>query len=361
MGSAASKVCVAHVTFGLDVGGLEKLLVEFARHVDRDRFALEFISLGGRGRLAGDVEACGWPVSALEEAQGLRPGLVVKLVRLLRARRFDVVHTHDNRPLVYGGLAARVAGVPRLIHSRHGRSFGTSGREIALVGLVSRLTDRIVCVSEDATQLSARQGIAPSKLCTIWNGIDLERFAAGEPNPHGPAAIVARLSPEKDIATLLRAWSLVVREIPSARLVIAGDGPCRHDLESLARELSLTDQVEFKGEVHDVAGLLGDARLFVLSSISEGVSLTLLEAMARGLPVVATRVGGNTEVVVDGETGVLVPPSEPESLAQALLHLFGDADESRRMGLAGRRRVEEHFDVRKMVAAYERLYCEDAR
>ncbi len=348
---------VAHVTLGLDVGGQEKLLVEFARCADRRRFDLHFVSLGGRGALAGDLEAWGWPVEALGEPSGFRPGLVLRLARLFRARRIDVVHTHDERPHIYGAFAARLAGVRRLIHTRHhGMAFRLTPRQAGLVRLAARLTDRFVCVSADSARQAVRHGVSPRTVRVLWNGIDLTQF---EPPVHrggGPVVTVARLSPEKDIDTLLKAAALAAAEDAAFRLEIAGDGPCMADLRRTAAELGLNGCVTFHGQVRDVPALLARAGLFVLSSRTEGVSLTLLEAMASGLAVVATRVGGNPEVVADGETGLLVPPGDPAALAAAILHLRRQAWERRRMEQAGRSRVERCFDVRRMTAEYERLY-----
>jgi sugar transferase (PEP-CTERM/EpsH1 system associated) len=347
---------VVHVTFGLDVGGLEKLLVEFARAADRDAFALHFVSLGHRGAVADEIEAAGWPVTALGVPTGLRPGLALRLARLLRRLRADVVHTHDDRPHLYGTLAARLAGVRRVIHTRHGQGIHQSRRQAALVNLAAGRVHRFVCVSHDSARLAVRQGVPARKVTVVWNGIDLGRFAPAGPRPGGPAVIVARLSPEKDHATLLRAAARVVRTDPSFRLEVAGDGPCREDLHRLAGELGLAGCVRFLGAVRDVPALLARAGLFVLSSVSEGVSLTLLEAMAAGLPVVATRVGGNPEVVADGTTGLLVPATDADALAGALRVLWRDPETARSLGAAGRLRAEHHFDVRAMVAAYERLY-----
>jgi glycosyltransferase involved in cell wall biosynthesis len=167
---------------------------------------------------------------------------------------------------------------------------------------------------------------------------------------------VARLSPEKDIATLLRAARLVADAHPDFRLEIAGAGPCDADLRRLADELNLRGHVQFLGEVGDVPALLARARLFVLPSQSEGISLTVLEAMATGLPVVTTLVGGNPEVVLGDTTGTLVPAADPPALADAIIRLLADPDRAQLMGRAARRRVEANFDVRAMVARYEALY-----
>jgi sugar transferase (PEP-CTERM/EpsH1 system associated) len=348
---------IAHVTRALDVGGQEKLLIEFARRADRTRHALTFIALAGRGTLADTLESLGARVLALDEPPGLRPRLMARLWRLFRRERFDVVHTHDDRPLIYAGPAAWLARVPRRIHTHHhGALVSVTRRQRLLVRWAARCVNPFVCVSHDAARYAAAEGIAAHRLRVLWNGIDLERFPCQGPRPGGPALVVARLSPEKDIQTLLHAMRQVVDVLPWLRLVIAGDGPCREDLVRLTAELRLAAQVRFLGEVRDVPALLGRASLFVLPSQTEGISLTILEAMASGLPVVATKVGGNPEVVDDGRTGVLVPPCDSVALARGILRVAGNPDEAQLLGRSGRRRVETHFDIRAMVARYEAIY-----
>ena len=183
---------VAHVTLGLDVGGQEKLLVEFARCADRRRFDLHFVSLGGRGVLADDLEAWGWPVEALGEPSGFRPGLAPRLAWLFRERRIDVVHTHDERPHIYGAFAARLAGVRRLVHTRHhGMAFRLTPRQAGLVRLAARLTDRFVCVSADSARQAVRQGVSPRTVRVLWNGIDLTRFEPPRPS-RGTGPVITR-------------------------------------------------------------------------------------------------------------------------------------------------------------------------
>ncbi|MGO9273317.1 MAG: glycosyltransferase [Terriglobia bacterium] len=352
---------IVHVTFGLDVGGQEKLLVELARHADRDRFALTFVSLGHRGALADDLEACGAAVVALGQPSGLKLGLFFRLFRLFHYGRPRVVHTHDQRSLFYAALPARLAGVPCVVHTRHGRDVNATPRQEARVRYLSKLVERFVCVSDEVAALSRRQGISGLKLCTILNGIDIGRFALSGPCPRGPVVTVARLSPEKDVANLVRATALAAHEEADLRVEVAGDGPCLEALKRLVVELGIAERVTFLGEVRDVPAVLARARLFVLPSRSEGIPLTVLEAMARGLPVVATRVGGLPEVVVEGKTGHLVPPADPAALAAAILTVWRDPGGGQAMGKAGRQRSEERFDVRRMVADYETLYLEGGK
>ena len=352
---------VAHVVNQLDVGGMEKLLVEFARHADRDRFDLHFVSLAGRGAVAGEIEGFGWPVTALGVGPGLHPWLVVRLARLFGRLRADVVHTHNTRPLLYAGPAARLARVGRVVHTRHGQRFGAARRETAAFRLASLTADRVVCVSHDSARIARAEGIAPRRIRVVWNGIDLGRFRPADPGGDGPAVAVGRLSPEKDFPTLVRAAALAAREDPTFRLEVAGEGAVAEDLRRLAGELKPAGVVRLLGQVRDIPALLARGSIFTLASLTEGVSLTLLEAMASGLPVVATRVGGNPEVVAEGQTGLLVPPADPAALAAALLTLWRDPPLRRALGRAGRARVEAHFDVARMVAAYEGLYAEGGR
>jgi sugar transferase (PEP-CTERM/EpsH1 system associated) len=358
---------VIHVAQNLDMGGLERLLVQFARRIDRTRFDLHFVLLGEAGLLADEVRAAGWPVTALHQGEGFRPLLYARLAWLFVREQAEVVHTHDERPLIYAAPAARLARVRRVIHTRHrGADPELNPRQAALLRFASARVDAFVCVSAAAAEASRKLGVPGKSVRVLLNGIDLETFRPAGADQSitsdyaatGPTVIVARLTPEKDLATLLEAVALVVRRVPTFRLLIAGDGPCRADLEAQAARLGLAEHVVFLGIVRDIPPLLAGARLFVLSSRSEGISLTLLEAMASGLPIVATRVGGNPEVVADGVTGLLVPSGNPAALAKTIVALYLEPRLAAEMGRAGRERVEEHFDLARMIRAYEKLYSE---
>jgi glycosyltransferase involved in cell wall biosynthesis len=296
-------------------------------------------------------------VVALEGSPGFRPRTILRLARLFRAHAFDVIHTHDDKPLLYGAPAAKLARVPRLIHTHHhGHLDHMTPRQRHLVAWIGRLPNVFVCVSKNGVRHLQETGLPAERITTIWNGIDLEKYPYSGPQATGPAVTVARLSAEKDIANLLRGTALVVASVPDFRLEIAGAGLLRKELEQLSASLNLEAHVRFLGEIGDIPGLLGRARFFVLPSQTEGISLTILEAMARGLPVLATDVGGNPEVIQSGGTGLLVPAKDPPALADAMQRLWNDPLEGASLGQAGRRRVEEHFDVRRMIAQYERLY-----
>jgi glycosyltransferase involved in cell wall biosynthesis len=257
-------------------------------------------------------------------------------------------------------MAAWISGRPGVVHTKHGRNYPKDKKKVFGNRLASWLSDKIVAVSGDAAEVARHVEKVPDrKIEIIWNGIDVERFFAVEVRPSisQRAIHVARLIyPTKDQVTLLHAVRRVVDAEPGFSLDIVGDGPYRAELEALCDELKLRRHVRFLGQRDDVHALMSQADMFVLSSITEGLSITLLEAMATGLPIVATRVGGNPEVVADGETGLLVPPRSPDALAEAILRLVRDPQSARRMGAAARQRAELSFDIRRVVARYEELY-----
>ncbi len=347
---------IAHVTRSLDVGGQEKLLVEFARHADHARHALTFVSLTGRGRLADSLEALGGRVIALDERPGVRPGMVWRLRRLFRRERFDVVHTHDDKPLLYAAPAAWLARVPCRIHTQHhGDLPQITWRQRLLMRWAARHVNPFVCVSHDGVRYAAAQGIAAARLRVFWNGIDLERFAFHGPQPGGPAVLVARLCREKDVQNLLHAVRQVVDVLPAFRLDIAGDGPCREELVRLARAAAgrarplpgrgprragaagssepVRPAVVDRGHLADAAGSDG-------AGLTRGHDERRRQPRGRGAwpnrrAGVAVRFGG---------------------AARGILRVAGNPDEAELFGRAGRRRVEAHFDVHHMIAQYEALY-----
>lgn len=366
------KVC--HLSMTLKTGGLERLLVDFARFHDPEHFDLCFIALDELGAPADDIRDLGFEVTSVDLLkQGKYHGFRT-LCQRLSSRQIDILHTHNTYPGFYGSLAARLVRVPVVINSQHGRGCGPAVRahqadptsrnspgwkSLWQFRIANQLTDRIVGVSEDATRICRGQDLPrASKMQCIWNGIDLDRFRFSGPADELSAISVGRLSPEKDYATLLRAVARVVKQVPDFRLKLVGDGSERPALETLAGELGIEDHVQFLGEQQDVPDLLRTAGFFISSSTTEGISLTLLEAMAVGLPIVTTHVGGNPEIVIEGETGRLVPPSDPEALAERILRMLEDRDRWPEMSHSARERVEEHFNVRTMIRQYETLYDE---
>ena len=350
---------ICHVSMTLLTGGLERLLVEFGRCHDAQRFDLRFVSLAQLGPPAEELRRMGFSVESVDLPGRGKLAALRSLRSRLQQDRVDIVHTHNTYAHFYGAVAASWAGVRHVINSQHGRGCGPRTKDRLLFRLANLKTSRVVGVSEDAAALCRGEDPwAASKTKVIWNGIDTSRFVFRGPAAAPIAISVARLSPEKDFPTLLHAVALVVREVPDFKLMMIGNGAERSKLEALTHTLGIGPNVEFLGERADVPELLAKAGFFVSSSKSEGISLTILEAMAVGLPVVTTRVGGNPEIVLEGQTGHLVPDQNPAALAAAMLQMLAQRDAWPAMGQLGRQRVEQQFEIRTMVRQYEELYTE---
>jgi glycosyltransferase involved in cell wall biosynthesis len=329
-----------------------------------DRFEVT-LAAHGRGPLRGPAEAAGVPYIELEHLRrAIHPwqdtrGLV-ELVRLCRRLRPDIVHVHSSKVGVLGRLAAWLAGVPVRVYTVHGWSFaaydGVAGRVyLWLERLMRPLTTAVVCVSE-ATR---RQGIAAracddARTVVIHNAVEVGSIGARVESAGTPRIVsIGRLAFPKDFVTLLAALARVDADY---RVSLLGDGPDASEVAATVKARGLSNRVELLGAQGTVAQLLARSDVFVLSSRSEGFPVSILEAMAAGLPVVATDVGGVAEAVVDGETGILVPAANPQAFAGALERLLADVELRRRLGAAGRARALRLFDTPRYRAAQLDLY-----
>lgn len=372
------KARVAHVVLSLGIGGLERVVEQLVERVDRSRFEPMVIALESAGTRGVSLAQKGVELCVLGPHAPLAPRAIVTLSRLIEREGIDLVHTHNPGPHVHGALAVALArGAserrPRLVHTKHGRNHPDDTRLVLACRMATALSDRIVAVSDDARRVAIEvERPSPHRLVMIPNGVDTDAVRPRDRRPSRRAlsvpegvfhvGCVARLSAEKDHATLLEAFQKVRERRPDARLSLVGEGPMRPSLEVLAGKLGLEGAVTFLGHRDDVAEILPSFDVFALASRTEGMSLTLLEAAAAGVPVVATRVGGNPEVVREGETGLLVPAGEPARLADALLALAGKDEADRvAMGARGRDLVAMRHGAHRMIAAYEALYAETLR
>lgn len=367
---------VAHVVLGLNVGGLERVVLRLLERTRRDLFSPVIVALEAPGELAAELDRLDVPLVMIPRRRGggLDPGLAVRLAAWLRDEGVALVHTHNPGPHLYGAFAAalvRAGGCswPRVVHTKHGRNFPRASRKVLANRLASAFTDRVVAVSADARAVVIEiERVDPARVITILNGVDTEEYRpGGDPGaararlgapPCGyHVGCVARLSAEKDHATLLAAFARLRSRRAGAHLTLVGDGPLRQDLEREAARLGVAGAVTFAGTRPDVAALLPAFDVFALASRSEGISLTLIEAAAVGIPLVATRVGGNAEILGEGEAGLLVPPGEPDALAAALEAVAARPDRAE-LGRRGRARVVARFGADSMARAYGELYEE---
>ncbi|MEZ5065337.1 MAG: glycosyltransferase [bacterium] len=361
---------VAHVLHSLVVAGAEVLVHQLVRRLESE-FEFSVLLLDEIGPLGEDLRSRGIPVDVLGRRPGVDLALGVRLGRALRARKVQLVHAHQYTPWFYGGLGA-VAGFgrPRVLFTEHGRHYPDVRRpkRVLFNRALTPVTDGLVAVSGFIRDcLRDNEGLPESRIRVLYNGIDPARFetvpdraalrAEQGVGPDDPVVgIAARFAPVKDHATLFRAFAHVRSELPSAKLVLAGDGPLREELEALADQLAIRDCVRFLGVRRDVPALLHTWDVFSLSSLSEGTSVTLLEAMASGLPCVTTAVGGNPEIVEENVTGLLAPRGDHQALGRALCDVLGERERARVMGEAGRQRVRRLFTFDQMVEGYANLY-----
>lgn len=366
---------IVHVIHRLDVGGMENGLVNLINHMPAEKYRHAIVSLTESTSFRDRIRRDDVEFFSLHKKPGQDFGLYVRLWRLLRRLRPAIVHTR-NLAAVEAVVPAALAGVPRRVHGEHGRDLqdvdGTKRRYQLLRRVIAPLVHRFIALSgELASYLLDSVGVAPAKITCIVNGVDTGKFAPVEgtrsslPEESGidvsdaiVIGTVTRMQTVKDPLTLVRAFVRLVNQglARPVKLVMVGDGPLLAEVADELRAAGVERHVWLAGSRDDVAELLRSVDVFALSSRVEGISNTVLEAMASGLPVVATRVGGNDEIVEDGKTGCLVPSRSPEALATALAHYVRHPELIREHGRAGRRRAEQRFDINGMVARYTEVY-----
>lgn len=366
---ALAQIPVAHLVLSLEVGGLEMLVARMSLHMRSRGYRPSVICLDSKGALASRLEAEGIDVHCLQRRPGMLDAAALRrLVRMLRQRAVRVLHTHNLEAHLYGNLAGWLAGVKHRIHTQHGIPEGFRGRRRLAARLCGRLSERVTAVSDEVNRFMTDSGwFAAERVQTVLNGIDIESFAPDRLcrervratlgiAADAPVFInVARLAPVKDQATLVSAFSQVVAARPDAVLLIAGGGVLEAELHRQIADAGLGDHVRMLGEVAEVRELLAASDFFVLTSLSEGISVSLLEAMAGGLIPVATAVGGNVQIICDQENGYLVAPGDRDGIGRRLLAL-ATGPRPQALASAARRTVMEDFSMERMIEAYDRLY-----
>jgi sugar transferase (PEP-CTERM/EpsH1 system associated) len=366
---------IAHVVYRFDVGGLENGVVNLINQLPRESYRHAVVALTEVTDFSGRVRRDDVRFVALNKRPGHGFRLFPRLFGLFRELRPTVVHTR-NLAALEASVPAWLAGVPVRVHGEHGRDMGdlegTSRRYQRIRRLYRPFVSRYVALSKDLEQYLGRNvGVDSRRIVQIYNGVDTVRFAppiAGRARIEGCpftddalwlVGTVGRLQEVKDQVTLAEAFVRAVKREPARtrmRLVIVGDGPLKPRVEKVLDAAGMRRLAWLPGARDDVPEILRGLDCFVLPSLAEGISNTILEAMSCGLPVVATRVGGNPELVDDGVTGRLVPPVDAEAMVAALSCYYDDPALARKHGRAGRHSVLQRFSLDRMVADYLHLY-----
>lgn len=367
---------ILHIKGSGGFGGDCVLILELGRAAREQGFDVDVLATNNRfeelireeGLGLVDLDVIRREIRPLWDFRGL-----MRLSSFLSDASYSIVHTHTSKPGVVGTLAARRAGVPAIIHTVHLFPFHEETGKVATVAytaaerIAARWCDRIVTVSDFQREWALRQGIGrPEQIVSIPNGVPTDRVRSVRPPEEirrelgvGQEFMVlstGRLAEQKGLEYLITAGALLRAETPTVKIVLAGDGPLEARLSRLVSDLGLEDVVLMPGFYADVGDLLAASDLVVLPSLWEGLSISLLEAMAAGKPVVTTTIGSNREVTNDGEAAVLVPPKDPQSLAEAIRALAADAGGREALGRRGREVQRERYTMPHMIDSYLREY-----
>lgn len=354
------KIKVLQIVLSLEIGGMEQLVFDLITNINKDKFDIRVICLHSFGPIAKELQSYGITVVKIGDMIPLLSFVFpYNLIKEIKEFNAEIVHVHSGC-WHKAAMAGWLSGIKKIIYTEHGRYFPESYKLVLLDNIFSIITTNVITVSENlATYMHDVIGIPERKISVIVNGINVDKFIPSRDSSRLTArriGIIARLAPVKDIGTLLRALKIVITVFSDVQLDIIGDGSERTLLEELTKELNLANSVTFHGFRRDIPDVLYPIDIFVLSSISEGTSITLLEAMAAGKPVVVTNVGGNPAIIEDGVNGFLVPSRDPEQMADAIIRLLKDSETCRKMGEANIRKVENHYSIRAMALHYENCY-----
>ena len=361
------KINLLYLIPNLHIGGAEELLFEIIRKIDRKKFNPVIACMWDKGLIAEKIEKEGVKVHLVGMHSRFDLITIFRIAKLLKKEKIDVLNTHLFPANTYGRLAGILARTPIIISTEHNVDEWKNFIHKSIDYFLSFFTDKIITVSEAVRNFYIREEKIPfSKYVTIYNGLDLERvnfkidsskvrqeFGIGDVPTAG---MFCRLIPQKSPEYFLIAAKEVLKEIPDAKFMLVGSGSLFLSLQEKVKELSLEKNFILTGFRSDVLSIMSAVDVVVFSSLREGFSIALLEAMACEKPVVATSVGGNPEVIVDGETGFMVPPKNPDALAKRIIWIFQNLEKAEEIGKLGRKRLEEKFTIEKTVESLEKLY-----
>jgi len=374
--NADERPLIAHIIYRLGIGGLENGLVNLINHMPEVKYRHVIICMTEYTDFRYRIYRKDVEVYQLHKREGKDTLVLLRLWKLLRKLKPDIVHTR-NLGALECAFPAFLAGVNIRIHGEHGRDMsdidGSNKKYIILRKIFRPIISKYIALSKDLENwLHDSIGVSKDKIVQLYNGVDCEKFSPMKIKIRKISSTfwfgqdikiigtVGRISAEKDQFNLVRALAVVFEKYPNLkdtlRLMIVGDGPLICELNELIIQEGLQDYVWLPGARDDISELFDEMHVFVLPSLGEGISNTILESMASGLPVIATNVGGNPELVIEGETGTLVPAAMPEKLAEKIIHFCEQPGIFENYGRAGKRRAEKEFSMKVMVNRYLSVY-----
>ncbi|MDD5680060.1 MAG: glycosyltransferase [Candidatus Omnitrophica bacterium] len=367
-------VNVLYVILNLGQGGAERVVIDLAKGLDRSRFKPMVCCLYDKGPFAGELEEAGINVMALNKKHRIEPSIIKRIAEIVKKNNIDVVHTHLWGPNFWGRIAAKKAGVKVIIATEHNEDVWKGKLYFFFDKWLAGWTDRIIVVSKNVKSFYVnRVGLDPAKIKVIYNGINVDKKNSshssilqlkkefGINEGEDVLAVVGRLVPQKGHRYFLLALKELIRERKVKGLIV-GAGYLEGELKSLSRSLGLENRVLFTGLRTDVQGILGIVNALIVPSLREGLPIVALEAMAAGVPVVASEVGGLPEMITHEETGILVEPKNYPALKEAISKLLADGSLSSYIKENAKRKVYNEFSIDNAVtetqALYEKLYLE---
>lgn len=380
-GSTERPPLIVHVIYHLGVGGLENGLVNLINHIPPQRYRHAIVCLKGYSDFSRRIRTENVEIVALHKREGNDFGVYINLFKTFKRLKPDIVHTR-NLGTLEGQMIAALAGTQARVHGEHGRDmfdlYGKNRKYNLLRKAVRPFVNHFIAVSRDLESwLAQTVGATPDRINQIYNGVDSLRFHPRDRKDSGAGHFpelregffsektfvigsVGRMTDVKNFPSLVRAFLMLLKEMPTARerlrLLIVGDGNSRRECIGMLREAGAEDLAWLPGERADIPELMRMMDLFVLPSLGEGISNTILEAMSTGLPTVATHVGGNGELVVEGVTGTLISPDAPAAMMDAILKYYRSPDLVADHGRAARQQIETSFSMDAMTQGYLRVY-----
>jgi len=363
---------VLHAVEDLKIGGMERVIASIVTGLDPAKYDTQVLCLTRGGAVADALTGQGVSVTTLGLDNYHYPSHLLTLYRWLRGQKIQILHTHGYFAGVFARLAGLHAGIPQMISHVHSTYVDFRAKHLFMDRLLSYGTDRIICVSRAVQDWVVEgEGIRKGKTIVIYNGTApffvapssgsipaFGRRALGIPEHDTVFTVVASLTPNKGHRVLLESFAALLEEHPNATLLIVGDGPLRNELEDRTRQGKIKSKVVFAGLKTDITTLHSMSDVGLLpSQYREGLGMALIEAMAAGLPVIGTNLGGIPEVIADGENGILVPPARVDHLANALKRLANDREARLRMGRRSRQIYEAKFTLDGMIRHIEALYA----